>query len=208
MFSYLETMLISFSNILSVPWFVFIASIVEEVVAPIPSPTVMVIAASVASVQSYTIQGLLILACIGAVGKTLGAIVVYAIAYHAEDFVLNKFGKFFSVTSTEIERFGLKIGTGFRGYLMLTFFRALPIIPSSLVSVGSGVLKVPLNIFIVSAFFGTIFRDGFYLYVGYVGTDSLRSFVAQSTHLETVIQYGGIAFALAGITYFLYRRRK
>ena len=62
MFSYLETMLISFSNILSVPWFVFIASIVVEVVAPIPSPTVMVIAGSVASVQSYTIQGLLILA--------------------------------------------------------------------------------------------------------------------------------------------------
>ncbi len=207
MFTSLEAVLISFSNVLSVPWFVFVASIIEEIVAPIPSPTVMVIAGSVASVQSYGTEGLLFLACIGAMGKTLGAIVVYTIAHRAEDLVLNRFGKFFGVTSPDVERFGTKIGTGFRGYCTLTLFRALPIVPSVLVSVGSGILKVPMSIFIVSAFFGTIIRDGFYLYVGYVGTDSLRFLVTQSTNIETIIEYVGIGGIIVGGIYLVYRFR-
>lgn len=207
MFTSLEALLISFSNVLSVPWFVFIASIIEEIIAPIPSPTVMVVAGSFAALQSYSVEGLILLACIGAVGKTLGALVVYTIAHYAEDLVLNRFGRFFGVTSADVERFGRKIGTGFRGYCTLTLFRALPVVPSVLVSVGSGILKVPISIFIVSAFFGTIIRDGFYLYVGYVGTDSLRFLVTQSTHIETIVEYIGIAGILAGGAYLVYRYR-
>jgi membrane protein DedA with SNARE-associated domain len=207
MFTPLETALLALVHTLPVEWFVFVASIVEEIIAPIPSPTVMMLAGSFASLQSYGAEGLILLACIGAMGKTFGALVVYAIAYRAEDFVLRHFGKFFEVTESEIHAFGAKIGTGVRGYFMLTLFRALPIVPSSLVSVGSGVLKIPLSIFIVSAFFGTIIRDGFYLYAGYVGTQTLGRMVAQSTHIESLIEYGVGLCVLAGLVYVLYRRR-
>ncbi|QQR65321.1 VTT domain-containing protein [Candidatus Kaiserbacteria bacterium] len=203
----IETSLLSLVHTLPLEWFVLIASIVEEIVAPIPSPTVMVLAGSAASVQSYGYIGLLFLVCIGAVGKTFGALVVYGVAYHAEDFVLRHFGKFFEITPHDIERLSAKIGTGFRAYWTLTLFRALPIMPSSLVSVGGGVLKVPVRIFVVSAFLGTLIRDGLYLYAGYVGTEALSTFITQSTHIESFVQYGVLGLIVLGCVYFIYKKK-
>lgn len=208
MFDSLGDTLFSLIHTLPLEWFVFVASIVEEIIAPIPSPTVMVLAGSFANVQNYGAEMLLILVCIGAIGKTLGALVVYEISYRAQNFVMHHCGRFFDITPEAIEKFGAKVGTGLKGYLTLTLFRALPIIPSALVSAGSGVLKIPRSIFIVSAFFGTIIRDGFYLYVGYVGTDSLRFFVSQSTYVEAIIQYVCIGGFVAFCVYLYYGRRK
>ncbi len=207
MFTSIETFLYSLAHTLSLEWFVFIASIVEEIIAPIPSPTVMVLAGSAASLQSYGYAGLILLVCIGAVGKTLGALAVYGVAYRAEDFVLRHFGKFFEVTPHDIEQLSAKIGTGARAYFTLTILRALPVMPSSLVSVGGGVLKVPVRIFAVSAFLGTLIRDGLYLYAGYVGTQVLSVFIAQSSQVESLVEYSvGGALILGGL-YFVYRKK-
>ena len=208
MFTSLEETLLSLAYSLQLEWFVFVASIVEEIIAPIPSPTVMVVAGSVANVQLYGLKMLVILACIGALGKTCGALVVYEISHRAENFVMRHFGRYIDVTPETVEKFGKKIGTGSQGLLTLTLFRALPIVPSVLVSVGSGILKVPRSIFILSAFFGTIFRDGFYLYVGYVGTDSLRFLVTQSTHVESIIEYVSVIGVFGASAYFFYRQKK
>ncbi len=208
MFSSIETFLFSLVHTLSLEWFVFIASIVEEIIAPIPSPTVMVLAGSAASLQAYGYAGLVFLVCIGAVGKTLGALTVYGVAYYGEDFVLRHFGKFFEVTSDDIMRLNAKIGTGARAYFTLTFLRALPIMPSSLVSVGGGVLKVPMHIFAVSAFLGTLIRDGLYLYAGYVGTQALSLFISQSTHIESLVEYGVGGILILGGAYFVYRKKR
>ncbi len=207
MFATLEAMLMNLSSTMPLEWFVFIASIVEEIIAPIPSPTVMVLSGSFASVQQYGVHGLLLLACIGAIGKTVGALVVYWVSYYAEGLVLNKFGKFFGVSQEAIEHFGTKIGTGYRGYASLTLFRALPIVPSVIVSVGSGVLKIPLRIFIVSAFFGTIVRDGFYLYAGYAGTQALGLMVDGTVRIENLVQYIAGFVIVLGIGYVIYRKR-
>jgi membrane protein DedA with SNARE-associated domain len=207
MFSGLEQMLLSYINTLSLEMFVLIASFIEEVVAPIPSPTVMMLAGSFAAVQERTLYALIVLSLIGAVGKTIGAIVVYVVSDKAEDFVLIKFGKFFGVTHEEVEQFGTKLGNGVRDYFLLTGLRALPIMPSVIVSVGSGLLKVPMTLFIVSTFFGTIVRDGIYLYAGYAGTELLTSFVRETTNLETVVEIISLAILAILFFYILKRRR-
>lgn len=208
MFIGLETILNSYINTLSLEAFVLIASFVEEVIAPIPSPTVMVLAGSFATIQGYAMYALVLLACIGAVGKTIGAVVVYYISDSAEDFVLHKFGRFFNVTREEVDQFGSKLGKGAKDYLFLTMLRALPIMPSVLVSVGSGLLKVPLPLFVVSTFFGTIVRDSLYLYAGYVGTSVVTAFVARTTSLETFVEIiSCIGIGIWGV-YILRKRKK
>ncbi len=207
MFAHLEEMLISFADSLSLELFVFLASFVEEVVAPIPSPTVMVLAGSFAKVQEYTILALIPLAIIGAVGKTIGALVVYTITDKAEDVVMRKFGKFFNVTHEDVENFGKKLGNGIRDYVFLTVCRALPFVPSVVVSVGSGLLKVPIPLFIISTFLGTIIRDAFYLYAGYVGATALFAIINQSSSLETVVEVLAVLGVLSFIGYRIYLRR-
>lgn len=207
MFSTLETLLLSYATTLSLPTFVFIASIIEEIVAPIPSPTVMLLAGSFARVQEQTLLMLIPLALIGALGKTLGGLVVYLISDRAEDVVMRRFGHFFNVSHEDVEHFGKRLGKGKRDYAFLTMLRALPFIPSVILSVGSGILKIPLPLFIFSTFFGTIIRDGFYLYAGYVGTVVLSKFIAESTHIETYIEIIGAVVILYFLVRHIYRRK-
>ncbi len=195
MFTYLENLLMALVHSLPLEAFVFVASFVEEVVAPIPSPAVMLVAGATAQAQGKILLALVSLAVIGALGKTVGALVVYFISDKAEDLVMHRFSKFFNVTKDDVEKFGSRLGNGIRDYFLMTFLRALPFMPSVVLSVGSGLLKVPLPLFIISTFLGTIVRDGFYLYAGYVGTSVLLSFVNQTGHLETFVEVGaGILF--------------
>lgn len=200
----------SFVNTLSLEVFVFIASIIEEVIAPIPSPTVMVVAGSVAQLQERALFFLIPLAIIGALGKVIGAIFVYFISDKAEDFVLRRFGNFFNVSHDDVEAFGKRLGNGKRDYVLLTVLRALPFIPSVLLSVGSGVLKIPLPLFIFSTFFGTIIRDGFYLYAGFVGTEMLSAFVTQTSHMETYVEVFAAVVVISILVrmYFLKKKNR
>ncbi|MCF7815531.1 MAG: VTT domain-containing protein [Candidatus Pacebacteria bacterium] len=207
MFLYLEEILISTIHTLSLEAFAFFASFVEEVVAPIPSPTVMVVLGSFAAVQERTLYALVPLVLIGACGKTLGALVVYAIASKSEDFVINKFGRFFNVTQNDVDLLGSKLGNGFKDYVLLTIFRALPFVPSVLLSVGAGLLKIPLRVFVVSTFIGTIFRDSFYLYAGYIGLEALMILIEQSSQVETYIEISVALVVLIGI-FVLYMRAR
>jgi len=207
MFLQLEALLLSFAQTLSLEVFVLVASFIEEVIAPIPSPTVMLIAGSFAKVQEYTVFMLIPLALIGAVGKTVGALLVYYVSDKAEDVVMHKFGKFFNVTHEDVENLGKKLGNGIRDYVLLTVLRTLPFIPSVVISAGSGLLKVPLPLFIVSTFLGTIFRDCFYLYAGYIGAQALTAIIAQSTNLETYIEVIVVLSVLIFIGYRVYQRK-
>ncbi len=208
MFSHLEEILLSYIHSLPLELFAFIASFIEEVIAPIPSPSVMMLTGSFASVNGYTLGGLVILTLIAACGKSLGAIVVYYVSYGAEDFIMKKFGRFFGVTTEDVTAFGKKFGNGWRDYLLLTFFRALPIVPSSLVSIGSGLLKIPFKLFIIATFVGTIIRDGVYLYVGFVGTEFLHSLITQSTSVESIVEVFGVFLFVFFFGYLYFKRKK
>jgi uncharacterized membrane protein YdjX (TVP38/TMEM64 family) len=132
---------------------------------------------------------------------------VYTIADKAEDITTGKLGRYFGITQGQIEALGARVGTGFRGLVTLTVLRALPFIPSVLVSVGGGVLKVPLGSFMISTFLGTIIRDAFYLYAGYAGVHLLGAFISHSGSLETLIEIGVVVLVLAFLGYRLYKRR-
>jgi membrane protein DedA with SNARE-associated domain len=207
MFAHLESLLISLSHSISIELFAFLASFVEEVVAPIPSPTVMVVTGTLAKLASYGYVQLFTLALLGALGKTLGGLIVYWIAHKAENFILVRFSRFFGITHSDIERLSRRLSGGFRDYFTLTFLRALPIMPSVVVSAGSGILQIRLGLFIISTFFGTIIRDSFYLYAGYVGVVALNAFVSASSRMETIIEYGFIAAIICFIAFKIYRKR-
>lgn len=207
MFSHLEAVLLSLVHSLPLELFMFIGSFVEEVIAPIPSPSVVLLAGSLASLKGWTIPGLLILSFVGALGKTTGASIIYLITDKAEDFIMEKLGRYFDVTHEDVERFGKRLGHGWRDYLLLTTFRTLPFIPSSVVSVGCGLLKVPFRLFVFATFFGTIMRDGIYLYMGYIGAHIFTSFLNRSASVETMLEFVAI-FVFAGIIgYFYFRKR-
>lgn len=206
-FSELEALLISYADRVPLEVFAIVASFIEEVVAPVPSPAVMVVSGSLADVQGYAITGIIVLALLGSLGKLLGALLVYKIADRAEDLLSGRFAKFFGVTHAQIESFGKRLGNGWKDYVLLTVFRALPIVPSSLISVGCGVLKVNLRLYAFATYVGTVMRDFVYLYVGYVGTGAAKAFIEQSSSIESLVQVGVLLALMAGLAYLYWRHR-
>lgn len=208
MFTALESALTGLIHTIPLETFVFFASFVEEVIAPIPSPTVMVLSGSFAAMQGYGLSALLMLAVIGAIGKTIGALIVYTIAHKMESLLIPRFGQYFGVTTSDSETFRAKLGNGYKDYLLLTFFRALPIMPSSLISVGCGLIGVPLPAYVASTFLGTIVRDSVYLYAGFVGTDIFARLITHTSAVESYVQLAVLAGVAIGLMYLFARQRR
>lgn len=184
--------------------FSFLGSFVEEIIAPIPSPIIMTTTGSIAAVQAKPIEFLLILAVLGALGKMFGALIVYKISDKAEDLILNRFGKLIGVTHTEVENFGKHFSKTRKDVLVLILLRSIPFIPSTLVSVSSGILKINVRHFMIATFLGTIIRDSIFLYFGYRGVEAFSHILGGFDTLESILQVlGFLALALfLGLIYY------
>ena len=204
----LETALIGLIHQLPLELFVFIASFIEEVIAPIPSAAVLVISGSFAAVQERSTTDLIPLVFIAALGKSIGAIIVYFLADKLSRLFFSRAGgKFFSVSNEAIAELSHKIIGGPRDYLILALCRALPILPSSVVSIGSGILKVPFRMFVITTLIGTVLRDSVFIYAGYKGTDLFTEFVNHSTNIESFIQFAAVVGILSIFVIIYFRRR-
>jgi membrane protein DedA with SNARE-associated domain len=207
MFDSLTQSLLSYAQIVPLELFTFLGSFIEEVLAPIPSPIVMTLTGSIAQAQGKALAYLLVLSFIGALGKTIGALLVYFIADKAEDILIGKFGRLIGVTHAEVEALGKKFKGTWKDVFLLTFLRALPIMSSAVVSVCSGVIKIRLRVYIIATFIGTVIRDFFYLYVGFTGIGALQNLVEGFDSIESIIQ-AVIALGIVLCIAWIYWKRK
>ncbi len=177
----------------------FLGGLIEEIIAPIPSPFVMAAVGSAAFSQSKTLFSLLSLSVFGSLGKTLGAWVIYVIADKLEDVIVRKFGSFLGVSHQEVEGLGKRFTGGWKDGLVLLGLRAVPVVPSSPVSVLCGIIKVSLPVYLAATFLGNAVRNFIYVYLGYAGISAYQSFLGGLDNMESVVQ----AFIFLGLAVFV-----
>jgi membrane protein DedA with SNARE-associated domain len=187
--------------------FTFLGAFIEEVIAPVPSPVVMTLAGSIAAAQETGLIFLFYLAVIGAVGKTLGAWLLYFITDKAEDVIFKRFGKFLGVSHKEIEGIGKHLNGSKWDDVVFFIIRCLPIMPSAPVSIVCGFIKFNFKSFITLTFFGTIIRNLFFLYFGYLGAANLERIMEGVTNVESYVEIG-IAAAIVLFIGWIYLKRR
>lgn len=187
--------------------FAFLGSIIEEIIAPIPSPFIMTLAGSIAKAQEQTLFYLVILAVFGALGKTVASWILYIIGDKAEDIIIKKYGKFFGVTHKEVESIGKFFHKNWKDNILLFVARAIPIVPSAPVSLVCGVIKLNLKTYVVSTFFGTIVRNFLYLYVGFIGLSSFEDVMGGLDSLESITKIVLVLAIMGGIGWAYYYRK-
>jgi membrane protein DedA with SNARE-associated domain len=186
--------------------FAFFGSIIEELIAPIPSPVVMTLSGTMVEANGSAFWYLFVVALIAAAGKTLGSIILFVIADKAENIILTRVGKYIGVTHKQVEQIGERFQGTPRDYLTLLAIRSTPIIPSAPISLICGLIGMQKRLFITSTFFGTIVRDFVYLYIGFTGAGAATEIIDGIEGASSIVT---IVLALIGmgiLGFILYKK--
>ncbi len=186
--------------------FAFIGSFVEEIIAPIPSPLVMTTAGTLAQTQNHTLLYLFWLAAVASLGKTIAGWVYYVLADKAEDIMLTRFGKVLGFSHTEVENIGKHFNGTWKDDVILLVVRALPIMPTALVSVVCGFIKLNMRTYLQSTFIGYLIRSFIFLYLGYTGIAAYGNISANIISIESVAKLS-IAVVLIMILGWVFYKR-
>lgn len=151
--------------------FVLVGTLFEEILSPIPSFMVLVPAGAVARVRDYTVWYLLILMIFSAIGRIIGSVILYSLARKLEHALLvKKRRRVFSVSHEQIQQLGRRLSKGgWRDWATLFTFNAIPVFPTSGLSLICGFLKVDFRMFAFCSFFGTMINALIFMSIGYAG---------------------------------------
>lgn len=191
---------------------VFIGVLIEEIIIPIPSPLVLMAAGFVLIPASASIDQALgiaffTIAIPGAVAMTLGSLFVYAIGHYGGDAVINKFGRFLDTSVADVEKMGQKIQKSKRVWLTVFLLRIIFVVPTSIVSLASGLLHLDWKKFALSTFIGAIPRIFALSLIGWKVGDAFIAFAESFGSIENAV-LALIVVAIAAFYYLKIHRKK
>ena len=192
-------------------WGVFLASVIEEIIAPIPSALVMTAAGFfLIPNHAWTFDALKTLvftiAIPGALGVTLGSLIIYGLGYISGKPALIRWGGYFGLTWTDVENMEKNFSRGYSDELMLFLVRAIPIIPSVVISGFCGIIRLPLKEYVMYSFLGTIVRNIILAAIGWRVGAVYESIAVYIDKAENVIFILSGALMLGFIGYRIYKR--
>ncbi len=149
---------------------VFLASVLEEVFAPIPSALIMTMSGFLfvkGDVSFVNIISLLFkVAFPAALGVTIGSYFIFYIAKYGGELVINKFGKYIGLYWSDIVVFREKMSGTNRDELFIVIARIIPIVPSVAISAVCGILNMNVFKYFFITLIGVFIRG---IFLGIVG---------------------------------------
>jgi membrane protein DedA with SNARE-associated domain len=190
-------------------WGVFLASILEEVVAPVPSAVVVATAGFVFLQGSFSwalvLKMFLVVVVPSAFGVAVGSLFVYYIAYYFGKPVLEKYGKWLALSWQDIEKLKSKFEKGIADDMAILLFRSLPIVPSVAVSAFCGLTRFNVKKYFIYTFIGTLFRSTILALVGWQTGNLYYKYSHIIAKIETSVL---ILIALGIIAFIIYKTQK
>lgn len=189
---------------------VFIGSFIEEVIAPIPS-TLVIITSSFFMLEGQTINPislinlLLYIALPVALGMTLGSLVIYALCYYLGKPFVTKWGKYFTLNWERIEDANQRLEKQKSTNLAIFLIRAIPVIPSVVISAFCGIIRYDIKKYLTVTFLGGLVRAIILGFIGWQFGNMYTTIAAEISYLEEIT----IAIIIITlISYIIYRKYK
>lgn len=186
------------------------ASIIEEIIAPIPS-TLVIMGSSFLILKGYPIavdsmMRLLIYVVLPAsAGVTLGSLFVYAIGYFLGSPFIKRWGKYMGVSWDDIEKAEGRFSQGKSDNLILFILRAVPVVPSVAISIFCGFIRYRLRDYITFTFMGSLVR-GFVL--GILGWQFGMLYLEISQQISFLEELVLLVLVIALAVYLYWRKTK
>ncbi|MEW6604115.1 MAG: DedA family protein [Thermoproteota archaeon] len=183
---------------------VFAAALLEVIFPPIPSEIVFPLVGFTVQSKGLGFENAIGMAATGALGSTVGAVLIYFISMKVGRAAVIRFGRRIRVSEHEIE----KAERWFAKYGPLAVFTAR-MVPGirEIISIPAGIGKMNLAKFIVYTFVGSLVWSVTLTLAGYYLGEAWSRFSEQASSAFTIVSIIVIAGILAGIG-ILYTRRK
>lgn len=191
---------------------VFFLSFIEEIIAPVPSSIVLMAAGflllpALGSIKTAFLDGMLWVVLPAALGLTLGAILVYSLAYVGGEPLIQRWGKRFGLSWSKVERWRNRITKGTGDELLVFFLRAFPVVPNSLISVACGMVRYPARSFIILTFLGSMVRALIMGFIGWSVGETYLSYAVRFSVWGRYVLIGGAAVIVLAIVVGMFVNR-
>jgi membrane protein DedA with SNARE-associated domain len=191
---------------------VFLASVIEEVVAPIPSALVMTLSGFLfigGPVNFGSIFELIYkVALPAAAGVTLGSLAVYAVAWWGGKILLDKWGKWIGLYWSDVEKMELKMKSSKRDEVAMLVARILPFVPSVAVSALCGFLRMHIFKYLYITFIGTLIRGFILGAIGWQVGNTYYKYAAIISRYEKLGLVIIITAVIVGLCFLFLKKRK
>lgn len=205
--------LVHFLQVSILPWGamgVFVASVIEEVIAPIPSALVMTMSGFLFVTGPVSAKAILALifkvAIPAALGVTLGSYVIYYAAKFGGKFLIEKWGRYLGLYWSDIEKMQNKLGGTRKDELIIAIARIIPFVPSVAISAFCGILEMNVFKYFVISFVGVFLRGIVLGALGWQVGNVYEKYAQTFSSIENTVLISTI-FALGVFIVLKYRSR-
>lgn len=144
-------------------WGVFLATLIEEVIAPIPSPVVSLAAGffllpTSISLAEVVLRAAVVIALPVSIGISIGSALIYALGFFGGKPVIEKSKRWTGIKWHDVEKLEDRLTSGVGDEITLFILRLLPVVPGAAISGFCGIIRYPFKKFISITFIGAFLR--------------------------------------------------
>jgi membrane protein DedA with SNARE-associated domain len=189
---------------------VFLASLAEEVIAPIPS-SVVIIGSSffIMTDPTITLASLgklfFVIALPAAFGVTLGSLLFYGITYFAGRPFIERWGKYLGLSWQDIQELDKRFDESYTDEILIFALRVIPITPSIVINAFCGFIRYDIKKYLIITFFGTLLRVFMLGFIGWQFGNIYQNISQQFSAIET---WGIILIVMFIIGIIIYLRKR
>lgn len=190
---------------------VFLASVIEEVIAPIPSALVMTMSGFLFVTGPVSFSSILALifkvALPAALGVTLGSYVIYFAAKWGGKYIIEKWGKYLGLYWSDVEKLKSKLSGTKRDEWLIGIARIVPFVPSVAISAFCGILEMNIAKYFMITFIGVFLRG---LVLGIIGWQAGNVYEKYAEKISSLEDWFLISTILALVIFIVlkYKSRK
>lgn len=196
-------------------WGVFIATMIEEIIAPIPSSLVPLAAGffllpADATFALVGVETALLIALPVAIGVGLASTVIYWLAYYGGKPAIERTRKLTGVAWEDVERIERTMTKGKRDEVTLFALRLLPVIPGFALSAFCGAVRYRFSTFLIITLLGSGLRAFALSLAGWQAGELYIEYFEIVERFEKQIFLGllGAAVVLCVLYFFWKKKRK
>ena len=184
---------------------VFAAAFLEVIFPPVPSEVIFPLVGFTAQNRGLGLENAIGMASVGALGSTVGAILIYFVSAKVGRMVIVRFGKRVRISEQEIE----KAERWFEKYGSIAVFTAR-MIPGirEIISIPAGIGQMNFAKFVGYTFAGSLLWCIILTLTGYYLGEAWSKFSEQASSTFTIITIILIAAIITGVGFWYSRRKR